>query len=177
MPLVHLTYPEGALTPTARDEAVEKLTEALIRHEGAQDNAMTRMMSRCCVHELPPEAITVGGRPYEKPTYQVVMTVPEGVAVCGIGPAPTAARRALVGEATQIILEAEGTDCSHADAGRVFCWVEEIRDGYWGGMGMIFRLEDIVAMAVPELPQTEVSTEARSALAEFATQTDSREFA
>lgn len=175
MPLIHLTYPAGALAPDARARAVDRLTEALIRHEGAQDNAMTRMMSRCCVHELPPDAITVGGKPYERPTYQVVMTVPAGVAVCGIGPAAIAARRALVREATEILLEAEGTEYSPADAGRVFCWVEEIADGHWGGMGTIFRLDDIVAMAVPELPQTVVSLEARAALAEFGAQTEAAE--
>ena len=168
MPVIDLTYPEGALEPEARSEAIERLTEALLRHEGAPDNEQTRAMSRCFVHELPPHAVNVGGRAIEQATYRVVMTVPDGTAVTGRGPLAGAAREALVREATEIILTAEGSEATPANAGRVFCLLNVIPDGHWGGLGAVFRIEDIVALAVPDLPgQTPLAARARDALSEF----------
>src|ERR671916_1132324 len=72
MPMIDLTYPRGALDPDARAEAVEKLTAALLRNEGATDNDATRAMSWTVVHELAPEAINVGGALGERPVYPLV---------------------------------------------------------------------------------------------------------
>jgi phenylpyruvate tautomerase PptA (4-oxalocrotonate tautomerase family) len=167
MPMIDLTYPEGALGADARSEAVEKLTAALLRHEGAFDNEQTRAMSWAVVHEVPPHALNVGGSPAERPVYRVLATVPEGTLLQGPGPVGTTARRNLVREVTEILLAAEGTEYSEAEAGRVYCLVREISDGYWGGMGTTFRMEDIVATATPDAPQTEVSERARAAIAEL----------
>jgi phenylpyruvate tautomerase PptA (4-oxalocrotonate tautomerase family) len=164
MPMFDLTYPEGALEPQARADAVEKLTAALLRHEGAPDNAATRAMSWCLVHEIPADAFNVGGRPSERPYYRVFATVPEGTLLQGPGPFAVVARRNLVREVAEILLEAEGTEYSPEDAGRVFVLIREISDGYWGGIGTTFRMEDIAAFATPELPQTPVSEQAREAL-------------
>jgi phenylpyruvate tautomerase PptA (4-oxalocrotonate tautomerase family) len=165
MPMIDLTYPEGALDPEARADAVEKLAAALLRHEGAADNEQTRAMSWTVLHELPPHALNVGGSPVERPVYRVLVTVPEGTLLQGPGPVGATARRNLVREVTEILLAAEGTDYSEAEAGRVYCLVREVRDGYWGGMGTTFRMEDIVATASPEAPQTEVSERARASIA------------
>lgn len=164
MPMIDLTYPEGALDGEARAEAVEKLTAALLRNEGASDNEQTRAMSWTIVHELPPYALNVAGAPAERPVYRLVITVPEGTLLHGPGPVGTQARRGLVREATEILLAAEGTDYSDAEAARVYCVLREVQDGYWGGMGSIFRMEDIVATATPEAPQTAVSEQARAAI-------------
>jgi phenylpyruvate tautomerase PptA (4-oxalocrotonate tautomerase family) len=168
MPMIDLTYPEGALDPEARAEAVEKLTAALLRHEGAADNEQTRAMSWTLVHELPPHALNVAGSPVERPVYRVLVTVPEGTLLQGPGPVGTTARRNLVREVTEILLAAEGTSYGEVEAGRVYCLVQEVSDGYWGGMGTTFRIEDIVATATPEAPQTEVSERARASIAELA---------
>ena len=58
--MIDLTYPEGGLGPDARAKAVEKLTAALLRNEGATDNEQTRAMSWTVVHELPADALYVG---------------------------------------------------------------------------------------------------------------------
>jgi phenylpyruvate tautomerase PptA (4-oxalocrotonate tautomerase family) len=165
MPMIDLTYPEGALEPDARADAVERLTAALLRHEGATDNEQTRGMSWTLVHELPAGAVNVGGTPAEEPVYRVFVTVPEGTLLQGPGPVGATSRRNLVREVAEILLEAEGGEYSDAEAGRVYCIVREVSDGYWGGMGTTFRMEDIVATATPEAPQTTVSEQARAAIA------------
>lgn len=167
MPMIDLTYPEGALDEEARGEAVEKLTAALLRHEGAPDNEQTRAMSWTVVHELGADAINVGGTPAERPVYRVVITVPAGTLLHGPGPVGAQSRVNLVREATEILLAAEGTEYDDVQAGRVYCIVREVSDGYWGGMGAIFRMEDIVATAAPDAPQTAVSERARRAIGEL----------
>jgi phenylpyruvate tautomerase PptA (4-oxalocrotonate tautomerase family) len=164
MPMIDLTYPQGALDPDARAEAVEKLTAALLRNEGATDNDATRAMSWTVVHELPPEAINVGGSPAERPVYRLMITVPAGTLLQGPGPVGMQSRRNLVRDATEILLAAEGTEFSEVEAGRVFCIVREVEDGYWGGMAELFRMDDIVATANREAPQTAVSERARGAV-------------
>jgi phenylpyruvate tautomerase PptA (4-oxalocrotonate tautomerase family) len=164
MPMIDLTYPEGALEAEARAEAVEKLTAALLRNEGADDNAQTRAMSWTVVHELPAEALNVGGTPAERPVYRLTITVPEGTLLQGPGPVGAQSRRNLVREATEILLAAEGSEYSDAEAGRVYCIVREVSDGYWGGMGTTFRMDDIVATATPDAPQTAVSEQARATI-------------
>ena len=166
MPLIDLTYPEGSLEPSARAEAVRHLTAALLRHEGAIDNEQTRAMSWTIVHELPVGALNVGGEPAERPVYRVVVTVPSGTLLQGPGPVGAQARANLVREATEILLRAEGTEYTDVEAGRVYCLVREVNDGYWGGMGKTFRMDDIVATASPEAPQTAVSQHARAVIAE-----------
>jgi len=165
MPMIDLTYPEGALGPEERTTAVERLTAALLRHEGATDNEQTRGMSWTLVHELPAGAFNVGGTPAEEPVYRVIVTVPEGTLLQGPGPVGATSRRNLVREVAEILLEAEGGEYSDTEAGRVYCIVGEVGDGYWGGMGTTFRMEDIVATATPEAPQTTVSEQARAAVA------------
>jgi phenylpyruvate tautomerase PptA (4-oxalocrotonate tautomerase family) len=165
MPMIDLTYPEEALEPEARAAAVERLTAALLRHEGAADNEQTRGMSWTVVHELQPGALNVGGTPAEEPVYRVLVTVPEGTLLQGPGPVGATSRRNLVREVAEILLEAEGGEYSEVEAGRVYCIVREVSDGYWGGMGTTFRMEDIVATATPEAPQTPVSEQARAAIA------------
>lgn len=165
MPMIDLTYPEGALGPEERATAVERLTAALLRHEGAADNEQTRAMSWTLVHELPAGALNVGGAAAEEPVYRVFVTVPEGTLLQGPGPVGATSRRNLVREVAEILLEAEGGEYSDTEAGRVYCIVREVSDGYWGGMGTTFRMEDIVATATPEGPQTPVSEQAHAAIA------------
>ena len=167
MPMIDLTFPEGALGSDERAAAVEGLTTALLRHEGAVDNEQTRAMSWTVVHEVPSHALNVGGSPAERPVYRLLIRVPAGTLLQGPGPVGTQSRRSLVREAAEILLAAEGTDYSDAEAGRVFCLVEEVSDGYWGGMGTTFRMDDIVATATPEAPQTPVSETARQAIADL----------
>ena len=170
MPMIDVTYPEGALEAGDRDEAVEKLTEALLRLEGAPVNDETRAMSWVVVHELPADLAYVAGRPVEPPIhpiYRVWITLPEGTLLDGPGPVGTMQRKQLIREVTEILLAAEGTDYSDAAAARVYCLVRAVSDGNWGGLGSIFRIEDISAFANRELPQTPAAERARSVFSEL----------
>lgn len=165
MPMIDLYCPRDALTRENLGVAIEELTTALLRHEGAADNAQTRAMSRAFVHELPTRHVFLGGRPSTEPTYRVVLTVPAGTLLQGPGPVGTASRNAVVREVTEILLRAEGSEFTPAGAARVFCIVHEVPDGHWGGMGRAFRIDDIVAFSNPEAPQTDAAREARDAIA------------
>jgi phenylpyruvate tautomerase PptA (4-oxalocrotonate tautomerase family) len=164
MPMFDLTVPEGALEPAARAQAVERLTSALLRHEGAPESSpMARAMAWGFVHEVPQEAISIAGRPVVRPVYRVMLTVPKGTLLHGPGPAGVASRRNLVREVTEILLDAEGTAYSAEEALRVYCIIREVDDGYWGGFGTTFRMEDIVAVAMPEAGDTPVAAAVREA--------------
>lgn len=164
MPMFDLAYPEGALDADQRAQAVERLTSALLHHEGApEDSTYVRGMAWGFVHELPAHAVNVGGRPAARPVYRVMLTVPEGTLLHGPGPAGPPARRNLVREVTEILLEAEGTPYSAEEALRVYCIMNEVDNGFWGGFGTIFEMKDIVAVGMPEAGDTPLAAQVREA--------------
>lgn len=167
MSLIEIAYPEGALDPSTRAWAVERLTAALLHHGGGQDNERTRAMTWCTVHELPWDAVNVGGLPAERPVYRVRVVVPEGTLLHGPGPLGTGSRSNLVREVTEILLEAEGTEYSPSDAGRVCCIVSEVKDGFWGSFGTTFRMEDIHSFTSLEAPETPLAHQGQEALDEL----------
>jgi phenylpyruvate tautomerase PptA (4-oxalocrotonate tautomerase family) len=164
MPMIDLTLPEGALTPEALDEALVKLGEALLRHEGAPVNRRTRGLSWQFVHELPAKAIRVGGITVDdKPIYRLLVTVPAGTLLQGLGPVGATSRKNLVREVTEIVLAAEGTEYTPEESVRVMCLIREVDDGFWGGFGTTLRIEDIMAVAGPEMGDTELAGRIRAA--------------
>src|SRR6266542_7171300 len=70
MPMIDFYCPEGALDGDARAAALEKMTEALLRCEGAPDNERTRALSWGFIHELSRQAVNVGGRAAPRPVYR-----------------------------------------------------------------------------------------------------------
>ena len=168
MPMFDLTYREGALDAEQRAQAVEGLTSALLRHEGAPaDNPYVRGMAWGFVHELPGHAVNVGGRPAARPVYRVMLTVPQGTLLHGPGPAGPPSRQNLVREVTEILLDAEGTAYSPAEALRVYCIIREVDDGFWGGFGTTFEMKDIVAVGMPEAGDTPLAAQVREAATEM----------
>lgn len=163
MPMIDLTFPQGALAPESQAELVEKLTAALLRNEGAPDNDRTRAMTWVYLHELPAGAINIGGHPADVTVYRVVITVPEGTLLHGPGPVGSTSRRNLVGEVTDAVLAAEGGIPTSADLGRVYCLIREISDGYWGALGSTVRMEDIASIASAE-QETPLGKQAREAI-------------
>jgi hypothetical protein len=174
MSLIEIAYPEGALDPSARTWAVERLTAALLHHGGAQDNARTRAMTWCTVRELPWDAVHVGGEPASHPLYRVNVVVPEGTLLHGPGPLGTGSRSNLVREVTEILLEAEGTRYSASDAGRVCCIISEVKDGFWGSFGTTFRMDDIHSFTSLEAPDTPLAHQGQQALDELLAMSDQR---
>lgn len=172
MPLIDLTAPAGALPEQARASLVDRLTAALIRHEGAPDNARTRAMTWVFLHELPTGAVHVAGAAAPTPVYRLQVTVPAGTLLDGPGPVGTSGRSALVRELTDLVLEAEGCAATAADRGRVYCVISEVEDGYWGALGTTVRMSDIASIAAGE-DETPVAGLAREALDELLTRAGS----
>lgn len=163
MPMIDFTYPEGALTAEGRAEAVDRMTTAILNHEGVPDNEHSRLFSWCYVHELPADAINVGGQPSEKPVYRVAVAVPHSTVIHGQAPWATSRRRALAREVTEIVLEAEGTDYSPAEAWRVWVIMHEVAEGFWSMAGELFRFEDLVSYIASDQMQTNVGSKLRQA--------------
>ncbi|MCP2167224.1 tautomerase family protein [Goodfellowiella coeruleoviolacea] len=139
MPMIQLTVPAGALTPTGRDSVRQELAEALLRWEGAPNTAFFRAQAWIYLHELPPGCQVTAED--DAPRFRVDITVPAG--------ALSERRKAgLVGEATSIVLAAAGL--TEADAPRVWVLIHEQPDGTWGAGGSIVRLADLVAIAQRE---------------------------
>lgn len=168
MPMIDVTYTTGALDDHARDRLTERLTSALLRAEGAPETPLTRALTWIFLHELPPGSVAYAGATPARPLYRVMITVPAGTFLHGPGPIGSEARESLIREATEIVLEAGGSESSPHEAARVYCIVTEVADGYWGGMGRPFHVRDIAALANEQLPQTPLAGEARPVLEEVA---------
>ena len=150
MPMIELAYPEGLLSREERVYAVERLCEALLRHAGAADNQRSRALSWQYVHEVPSDAVYVGGAPAGRPLYRVRITVPSGTLLHGPGAAATTAREKLIGEVTAILLDADGSPTAPEEAWRVRVLIAEVPDGFWGGLGVPFSMRDIAAFVDDE---------------------------
>jgi 4-oxalocrotonate tautomerase family enzyme len=52
MPLVHVTVPEGSLSPQRKQLMVEKITDATLEAEGLPNNEKTRMLTWVIINEV-----------------------------------------------------------------------------------------------------------------------------
>src|SRR5215207_6834636 len=166
MPMIDFTYPEGALEADALATAIDRLTESLLRNEAATDNERIRAIAWAFVHAQPSGTIYSGGRTAELPYYRVQLTVPAGTLVHGPGPFAAQARAQLFREVAEIVLDAEGSPHTDANLSRVWSFLREVPDGFWGGLGSAFHMRDIAGFANDEQPATELSERARAALGE-----------
>ena len=134
MPVFEITYPQGALTPDARDQLMEDLTTALLRAARAPDTEFFRNVTWSYVHELPAGSVLAAGRPVEHPTFKIDVTTPEG--------ALSDRRRAeLVEAATGAVREAAGIP--EEEGLRVFVLMHEVAEGSWGAAGQVIRFEQL----------------------------------
>jgi phenylpyruvate tautomerase PptA (4-oxalocrotonate tautomerase family) len=100
MPLLDAYIPAGALSADAERDLMAKLTDLLIRHEGADPtNETVRSIAWVFVHR--PETVYVAGQPAEAPRYRFVTSVPEGQF-------NQERRAAMTADITEAVLDAEG---------------------------------------------------------------------
>lgn len=125
MPLLELSYREGALDPEARSALVAELTGILMRWEGVPDTPFFRDATWVTLHERPEWAVNRAGAPAGETTYLLSATVP-------LGALSDRRKAGLISEATEAILDADG---GTRDAYRVWVHVHEIPDGNWGAGG------------------------------------------
>jgi phenylpyruvate tautomerase PptA (4-oxalocrotonate tautomerase family) len=136
MPMIDLTLPEGTLSAESKKELMTQLTTILLKWEGAPDTPQAKSIAWVYAHEVKAGAMTVGGTPPESPRYRVITTVPQGSL-------NDERKKGLVEEVTRAVLEAEGADWNADNRLRVWCIIQEVPDGNWGGGGRIYRLRDI----------------------------------
>lgn len=144
MPIMDVTYPEGALSPAARDELIEELTTVLLRAERAPDTEFFRSVTWVFVHELPAANVYTAGRPAEAPIFRIEATTPQGAL-------SDRRREELVGAATDAVKRiAEVPD---DELLRVFVLCHEIDEGSWGAAGQVVRFAALREAAAAERAQ------------------------
>jgi phenylpyruvate tautomerase PptA (4-oxalocrotonate tautomerase family) len=130
--------PAGALSSTSEEQLLARLTDMLIRNEGADpSNPQVRSIAWLFVHR--PEAVYVAGELARAPHYRFVASVPEGQY-------EPERRQAMVRDTTEAVLDAE-QGAHDRDPRRVWVFTPEIPDGSWGALGTIVTLADIATFA------------------------------
>lgn len=139
MPMLDAYIPQGALTETAEKELLAKLTNILLRHEGADpEDPAARSIAWVFLHR--PVAVFVAGEPAAEPHYRIVASVPQGQF-------DDERRQAIVRAVTDAVLDAED-GAYRRDSRRVWVFAHEVPDGTWGGGGRIVTLADIVGFVM-----------------------------
>jgi phenylpyruvate tautomerase PptA (4-oxalocrotonate tautomerase family) len=141
MPLMEITYPQGALSPETRTELVDELTTVLLRAERAPNTEFFRSVTWVNTIELPADCVNTGGAPVQAPTFKLDVTTPEGAL-------SDRRRKELVAEATLAIREAAGIP--EDEALRVFVLCHEIAEGSWGAGGQVVEFRALRAAAQAE---------------------------
>ena len=151
MPIMDVTYPQGALTEDQRTELANELTTVLLRAERAPDTDFFREVTWVFMHELPEGAVLTAGRPVEQPIFRVQCTTPEGAL-------SDRRREELVAEATRVVREIAGI--AEEDAMRIFVLCSEIDEGSWGAGGQVIHFQQLREIAQAQREKTEAPTTA-----------------
>jgi phenylpyruvate tautomerase PptA (4-oxalocrotonate tautomerase family) len=139
MPMIDITYPEGAITAQQREALANELTTALLHAERAPDTEFFRSITWAIVHEQPAGTMLAAGRPVDAPVVRVEATTPQG--------ALSDRRRAeFVEAATKAIGSAFGIPESETLT-RVWVVHREIAEGSWGAGGQIIQFAQLREMA------------------------------
>jgi phenylpyruvate tautomerase PptA (4-oxalocrotonate tautomerase family) len=140
VPMIDVTLPEGALSEEQRNALGERLTNTILKWEGAAEIPFSRQITVVYFDERAPGSVYVAGEQETQPRYRVLITIPEGSIK------EDERKAGLVEEVTRDVLEVGG-DTSNEASFRVWVFIHEVPDGHWGGAGQIFRLRDIVKLA------------------------------
>lgn len=139
MPMLDVFIPDGALVADAEHELLSKLTDILLRNEGADPaDPAARSIAWVWLHR--PAALFVAGDRAGEPRYRIIASVPEGQF-------DPERRAKVVAEITETVLDAE-RGAYPRDPMRVWVFANEVPDGTWGGAGRIFRLADIAGFVL-----------------------------
>lgn len=154
MPMIDLTVEAQALDASARTTLAQELLAALLRWEGAPDTARSRSLAWAFVHVV--DRVEVAGSPPGRAHYRVGVRTPEGAL-------DDRRRAGLVAEATELVLRAEGSATTPADAFRVWVILDEVEEGGWGAEGRIWRFRDIASYVTSDPEDSGTSTLAAGA--------------
>ena len=116
----------------------------LFRSERAPDTEFFRNITWAYIHEMPEGAVLAAGRPVEKATFRLQVTIPEGAL-------SDRRKQELVSEATRVISETAGL--GDTDQLRVWVLINEVPDGNWGAAGSVVEFEQLRQYAAKEREQ------------------------
>ncbi len=136
MPLIQVTAPQGALSKQDQDALISRLSDAVLRSEGASPgDPAAQALVWGFYHETPKGSCYVGGKTLDNAPLRIAVTTPQGALTAG-------ARKALVKDIGEIVDDLVGSF-----EGRLNHWamLYELDEGSWAGAGQIFRLADIQA--------------------------------
>ncbi|MCB0830523.1 MAG: tautomerase family protein [Solirubrobacterales bacterium] len=137
MPLMELTYQEGAITPEARDQLVEDLTTNLLKAEGAPNTEFFRSVTWVLINERPAQLTYAGDRPGAGVVKLDVVT-PEGAL-------NDERRGQMIQAGTATIRDAFGI--ADQDALKVWVLCRDVVDGGWGAGGNVIHYKELVEIA------------------------------
>ena len=147
MPMIEVTYPEGAIPADAKDALIEELATVLLKAERAPDTEFFRSITWVYVNEIPSGNLYAGGRPGGEARFRVNITVPAGAL-------SDRRKGELVEGVTAAVTEAAGL--TEADGLRVWTLIRDVPDGNWGAAGQQVRYQNLVAVAKGERAQEAV---------------------
>jgi phenylpyruvate tautomerase PptA (4-oxalocrotonate tautomerase family) len=145
MPIIDLTYPEGALTAEQRETVTAELTTNLLAAEGAPDTDFFADVTWIFVHELPGTHVINARKPAVSPKFLIEVTTPEGAL-------SNRRRKQLVADATKTVMDGAGIDKSAGMSVMVLC--KEIAEGSWGAFGQVVEFEKLRETAIAEREKT-----------------------
>lgn len=134
MPMIEVTAPDGALSRDQQDRLMQRLTETLLKWEGApKDSQVARAISWGYYHTMPRGDFYIAGVPSASPRLKVEITTP-------VGALGEKTRAGLVAEIETIMREETGET---GGGGNHWVLLREIAEGHWASGGRIFRMADI----------------------------------
>lgn len=137
MPLMELTYQEGAISPETRDELVGNLTTSLLKAEGAPNTEFFRSVTWVLVNERPAELVYAGDKSGAGVVKLDVVT-PEGAL-------DDDRRQRMIEAGTAAIRDAFGI--ADEDALKVWVLCRDVVDGGWGAGGNVIHYKELVEIA------------------------------
>ena len=141
MPMIEFTYPEGSISPEAKEELLEELATKMLEAERAPDTEFFRSITWVYANEIDPASLAVGGRSGGEPRFRAQVTVPEGAL-------SDRRKGILVDSFNRAVLRAAGLD--ESEGIRVWTIIREVTDGNWGAAGQQIRYAQLVEAAAAE---------------------------
>ena len=136
MPWINLTVRKGALSKEVQHALMAKLTEVLMWWEKVPETPKARSIMKGWVYEVAEDADYNAGRPdHEKPYYFIEIRIP-------INRLDLLAKQGLIRDFTHVVLGAEKSDATPANARRVWVTIHELKAEDWGIGGHTDWLRD-----------------------------------
>jgi phenylpyruvate tautomerase PptA (4-oxalocrotonate tautomerase family) len=136
VPWINLTLRKGALSKQVQRFVMAKLTEVLMWWEKVPNTPRARSIMKGWVYEVAEDADYNAGSPdHEKPFYFIEIRIP-------INRLDLLAKQGLIRDFTKVVLDAEKSENTPANARRVWVTINELKAEDWGIGGHADWLRD-----------------------------------